>query len=194
MTQSDTHEAPRASLPLALRMIDVLTRLDGWLGALCLALLTLLMIAGIVVRAFSQFISWLPRDLPMSWEYSSYLMAATFTFGAAMALRVGTHVRVRLLTSWLPARGVRLLEGVLAIAAAGFTAYFALALARFTASTYLIGETSVESDTPLWIPQAAITFGVILLCCQFIARAARCLLGLPLETEAFEGEGIPQEH
>ncbi len=33
-------------------------------------------------------------SIPIAWEYSSYLMAASFTFGAAMTLRVGGHIRV----------------------------------------------------------------------------------------------------
>jgi TRAP-type C4-dicarboxylate transport system permease small subunit len=72
-----------------LSIIDALARLDGWLGALCLVLLCLLMIAGIVVRTLSTLIYWFPKDIPVAWEYSSYLMAVTFTFGAALTLRAG---------------------------------------------------------------------------------------------------------
>ena len=94
--------------------IDKLAKLDGWLGALCLTLLCLLMIAGIVVRTLSTLVRWFPKDIPIAWEYSSYLMAVTFTFGAALTLRAGGHIRVRLLLSNASPVGVKSLEGIAA--------------------------------------------------------------------------------
>ena len=61
----------------------MLGRLDGWLGAVCLVALTCLMLAEVLVRALSDIFPWVPADIPVAWEYSSYLMAAAFTFGAA---------------------------------------------------------------------------------------------------------------
>jgi TRAP-type C4-dicarboxylate transport system permease small subunit len=92
--------SPNAAAPPPLRAvldgIDALSRLDGWLGAACLAALTALMIAEVAVRSLSNVFPWVPADIPVAWEYSSYLMAATFTFGAAMTLRAGGHIRVTL--------------------------------------------------------------------------------------------------
>ena len=61
------------------------------------------MLAEITVRALSNFIPWVPADIPVAWEYSSYLMAACFTFGAAMTLRAGGHIRVTLVLGRLAA-------------------------------------------------------------------------------------------
>ena len=55
--------------------IDMLSRLDGWLGAACLVTLTGLMLAEVLVRALSDIFPWVPADIPVAWEYSSYLMA-----------------------------------------------------------------------------------------------------------------------
>lgn len=95
------HDRTRRADPImaALNWIDALTRMDGWLGALCLVALTTFMIVGMTIRILSGVLTWLPPDLPIAWEYSSYLMAATFTFGAAMTLRCGGHIRVRLVLS-----------------------------------------------------------------------------------------------
>ena len=83
--------SPNAGAPPLLRSlldgIDVLSRLDGWLGVGCLVTLTGLMLAEVAVRALSNVFPWVPADIPVAWEYSSYLMAASFTFGAAMTLR-----------------------------------------------------------------------------------------------------------
>jgi TRAP-type C4-dicarboxylate transport system permease small subunit len=168
--------------------IEALTRLDGWLGALCLASLTLLMIAGMLTRTLAGLVSWLPPDLPIAWEYSSYLMAATFTFGAAMTLRNGGHIRVRIILSRLGPQARRQLEICVSLIALAFCAFFTYALFTFTLSTYQIGDKSIASNTPLWIPRAVITFGVLLMTLQFLARVVRALLGVPLETAAFEPE------
>ncbi|HRK20125.1 MAG TPA: hypothetical protein PK970_14315, partial [Hyphomicrobiaceae bacterium] len=43
------------------------------------------------------------------------------------------------------------------------------------------GTTAVSSDTPLWIPQILITFGISLLALQFLTRFLRAVLNVPLE-------------
>lgn len=178
----------RGPLALALDAIDALTRLDGWLGALCLASLTAFMIAGMATRVLSTFVPWLPPDLPIAWEYSSYLMAATFTFGAAMTLRSGGHIRVRILLSRLSPGARRAVEVLVSLIAVAFCAFFTWALLHFTLTSYALDERSIASDTPVWIPQAVVTFGVLLMSLQFLARAVRALANLPLEAPAFESK------
>jgi TRAP-type C4-dicarboxylate transport system permease small subunit len=183
------HGSPNAGAPPLLRPlldgIDRLSRLDGWLGAGCLVTLTALMLAEVLVRALSNVFPWVPADIPVAWEYSSYLMAATFTFGAAMTLRCGGHVRVRIVIGRLSEGPKRAVEIAVSLIAACFTLYFTWALLDFTLRSYGLGEKSIASDTPLWIPQAIVTFGVLLMSLQFVARTARALLGLPLEIPAF---------
>lgn len=169
-----------------LSAIDAITRLDGWLGAFCLFALTAFMIAGLVVRLFSTFVPWLPTDLPIAWEYSSYLMAATFTFGAAMTLRSGAHIRVRIVVGRLSPQANRIHETLLSLVAAVFTAFFTWSLFHFTLSAYAFGENSIASETPLWIPKGIITFGVFLMSLQFVARSIRAMLGVPLDIAPFE--------
>jgi len=164
-----------------LELLDRLSRLDGWLGAVCLASLTGLMLAEVFVRAVSNFIPAVPASIPVAWEWSSYLMAATFTFGAAMTLRAGGHIRVSLLLANAPPALRRLLDVAAATVALAFMAFLAYAMVKFTYASYSKGQTSISSDTPLWIPQAVVTFGMVLLALQFLARVIQALLGLPLE-------------
>ena len=173
--------AAPAVLRQFLEFLDRLSRLDGWLGALCLASLTALMLAEVIVRAASNFIPAVPASIPVAWEWSSYLMAATFTFGAAMTLRAGGHIRVSLLLTHAPRRLRRLLDLASAAVALVFVAFLAYAMMKFTYASYAKGQTSISSDTPLWIPQAAVTFGMFLLALQLLARVIQALLGLPLE-------------
>jgi TRAP-type C4-dicarboxylate transport system permease small subunit len=177
--------SPNAAAPAWLRPvlegIDRLSRLDGWLGAACLVALTSLMIAEVVVRALSNVISWVPADIPVAWEYSSYLMAATFTFGAAMTLRAGGHIRVTLVLARVSPAVRRCMETVLAVVGTLLCGFLAWSMAYFTWRSFDSGQTSVSSGTLVWIPQALVTLGICLLAIQFIARFFQAAFGLPLE-------------
>jgi TRAP-type C4-dicarboxylate transport system permease small subunit len=177
--------SPNAAAPPPLRAlldgIDMLSRVDGWLGVLCLASLTSLMIAEVVLRALSNVIEWVPADIPVAWEYSSYLMAACFTFGAAMTLRAGGHIRVTLVLARVSPAVRRAMETVLAALGTFFCGFLAWSMAYFTWRSFDAGQTSVSSGTLVWIPQAFVTFGIVLLTVQFFARFLQAILGLPLE-------------
>ena len=117
----------------------------------------------------------------MAWEYSSYLMAACFTFGAAMTLRAGGHIRVTLVLGRLQPAARRLLEIAASLVATLFVGFLAIAMARFAWTAFKGGQTSISSGTMLWIPEAVIAFGMVLLALQFLARFIQAVLGLPLE-------------
>ena len=159
----------------------MLGRLDGWLGAGCLVALTGLMLGEVLVRALSEVFPWVPADIPIAWEYSSYLMAAAFTFGAAMTLRAGGHIRVTLVLARVTPATRRWMETVLAALGVAFTGFLAVAMVNFTWRSFSSDQVSLSSATPLWIPQALVTFGICLLVLQFVARFFQALLGLPLE-------------
>lgn len=187
------NEGAPAILRPVLDVVDRLGRLDGWIAGGCLIALTALMIAEVVVSAVANSIywlrakgfAWLPADIPASvpnaWEYSSYLMAASFTFGAAMTLRAGGHIRVTLLLARLSPARRRLFEIVAALAGTLLSGFLAYSMVLFTWGSFARGATSISSDTPIWIPQALITFGIFLLSLQFFARFLQAVCGLPLE-------------
>jgi TRAP-type C4-dicarboxylate transport system permease small subunit len=176
---------PNAAAPAPVRVlldvIDRLGRLDGWIGGACLAALTALMIANVATRSLSTVLPFLPGDIPVAWEYSSYLMATAFTFGAAMTLRAGGHIRVGIILTRLGPGAKRWLELVLALVGVAFIGFLALAMTSFTWEAFAEGRTSETSGTRVWIVSAAITFGIILLWLQLVARALQAAFDLPLE-------------
>ena len=190
MSERALNAAAPAPLRLLLNGIEKLARLDGWIGAACLVTLTLLMLAEITVRALSNFIPWVPADIPVAWEYSSYLMAACFTFGAAMTLRAGGHIRVTLILGRLEPPARRWFEACAALIATLFVGFLALAMARFAWGAFERGQTSISSNTLLWIPEAAIAFGMVLLALQFLSRFIQALLGLPLEDHSIKAAPV----
>jgi len=191
-SRNDLYGDAPAPVRAMLVAIDGLGRLDGWIGAGCLAALTAFLLAEVAVRALSNFFPWVPGTIPVAWEYSSYLMAACFTFGAAMTLRAGGHIRVTLVLVRLPQGGRRLLEFFAALAAMLFTGFLAYAMVNFTWASFSRGQTSVSSGTLLWIPQALVTFGIVLLALQFMARSIQAGLGLKLEDETMRVAGVSE--
>nr|WP_249132552.1 TRAP transporter small permease [Bradyrhizobium diazoefficiens] len=170
--------------------IDRLGRLDGWIGGGCLLMLTLLMLCEVATRFLSNFLPFFPPSISIAWEYSSYLMAASFTFGAAMTLRVGGHIRVVLLLKNAPVAVQRGLEILSAAAGFAFMAFLTSSMAKFAFAAYTRGQVSTSSDTPLWFPQAVVTFGMLLLTLQFLARAIQAVLGLPLEDHRMKASPV----
>lgn len=190
MNGPSSSAAQAAAVPAALRGlldgIDRLSRLDGWIGGGCLLALTLLMLSEIGTRFLSSFLPFFPASIPVAWEYSSYLMAASFTFGAAMTLRAGGHVRVTLLIGKAPPALRRPMEIAAALLGFAFMGFLTYAMVRFAWGSFSRGQTSVSSDTPVWFPQAVVTFGMLLLTLQFLARVIQAGFGLPLEDEGMK--------
>ena len=187
---------PNAGAPRPLRFlldaIDMLGRLDGWLGAACLVMLTCLMLGEVLVRALSDVFPWVPSDIPVAWEYSSYLMAAAFTFGAAMTLRAGGHIRVTLVLARVSPATRRWMETALAALGMAFTGFLANAMVNFTWRSFVSDQVSISSGSPLWMPQALVTFGVCLLVLQFVARFVQAALGLPLEDLSMRAASVAE--
>ena len=113
----------------------------------------------------------MPADIPVAWEYSSYLMAACFTFGAAMTLRAGGHIRVTLVLGRLAPPARRLLEIAASLVATLFVGFLAIAMARF-AWTRVRARARPRSPAARCsgFPKAVIAFGMVLLALQFLAR------------------------
>ena len=188
-SQSLNAAAP-APLRILLDGIDRLGRLDGWIGGGCLLMLTLLMLCEVATRFLSNFLPFFPPTISIAWEYSSYLMAASFTFGAAMTLRVGGHIRVVLLLKNVPPPVQRAMEVLAASAGFLFMAFLSSSMAKFAWGAFIRGQVSTSSDTPLWFPQAVVTFGMVLLTLQFLARAIQAALGLPLEDHRMKASPV----
>jgi TRAP-type C4-dicarboxylate transport system permease small subunit len=107
-----------------------------------------------------------------------------------MTLRSGGHIRVRLILSRLGPSAHRTAEILVSFIAFVFCVFFTYALFKFTSNSYELGEKSIASNTPVWIPQAFVTFGVLLMALQFLARVVRTLAGLAVELPAFEPDEV----
>lgn len=173
--------SPPAALIACQRVADGLARLSSYLAGLCLGVLVLLVVAEIVVALLSRFIPGVPGDIAVAWEYSAYLMGASFLLGAALTLRAGSHVRVEMLIKAGHGRFARPIEILASGLGAAFCCFLAWTLLLFTLQSFTYGQVSGDSSTPLWIPQAILTFGATALAVQMVARLLAAIFGLKLD-------------
>ena len=161
-----------AALRSLFLLIDRISLVAGAVGAVCLALIPVLILAdigyGLLTRASLTFV----------WEYAAFLMAATFFLGLAYTLRTAGHVRVSLLAEHLPTKAAWVLDIVATAIALYFAGFVAYAMVQFAWSSYAGGSVSfTPTATPLAIPQSVLAFGAVLLVLQLAVRLARLLIG-----------------
>lgn len=163
---------------------DLLARVGGWVAAGCILGLTGLVLTEIVVAFLARFISAMPSGIGIGWEYSAYLMGASFLLGAGLTLRAGLQLRVEILLRAGQRRFAAALELVSAAIGSAVCVFLAISLMRLTLRTWGYGEVSQDSFTPLWMPQAVLAFGATILALQMVARLFAAILGLSLDDKA----------
>lgn len=150
------------------RWIDGVAGAGGILAACFLALIVLLILVEIPLRALFHT-STLIAD-----EYSAYFFVGMVMAGLAMSLRDGVHIRVSLALSYLKpgwSRWLDLLAHVLGIALCGFALWHATLMVL--AGHHLDMRADSISETPVWIPQAMIPIGLLSLLLSLVAGVIR---------------------
>ena len=150
------------------RAVDRLALGSAYIAAACLLALTLLTLAEIATAALSRVVPGLPGGIHIAWEYSAYFMGAAFMFGSALTLRAGMQLRVELLLRAGNGRLLWPLELLSSVIGTAFLHFLAWHLWAFAYQSYASGQVSVDSNTPLWIPQAALAWQPPFLLCSFL--------------------------
>jgi TRAP-type C4-dicarboxylate transport system permease small subunit len=147
--------------PAIRRFLDRLYDLAGVVAAACLAAILLVIVLQMATR-------WLNISIPGLSEYAGYLMASASFLAFAHTLNRGAHIRVGL---FLTALGKHRFWGELwcmAIAAAA-SSYLAWYAVRMVVWSYKLHDVSQGQDiTPMWIAQAPMAAGAVLLAISFI--------------------------
>jgi len=93
----------------------------------------------------------------------------SFTFGAAMTLRAGGHIRVTLVLNSLSGAPQRALERCALVLATLLALLFAFYACRLAWQSYTFHDISTSNDaTPLWLPQLSMAAGTIVLAIAFL--------------------------
>jgi len=159
---------------LVLRTLDGLYRVCSFLACTFLASIALLVVLQVATRL-----------LGILWEglidYATYAMVASAFLGLGPALKRGAHIRVTLLIGAVRGERRRALEILCLLVGSGLMAYLAWYCILLTLESWQFGYRSVGlAATPLWIPQAAMTFGAVVATVAFLDELLRTLFaGVP---------------
>ena len=151
-----------------LRFSDFLSRAAGWIAAGFIALIVLLMTVEIFTR------SVLGKSTMVVSDYSGYFLVAVVLLGLGFTLREDGHIRIRLVRMRLPDSIARILDILIALAAAGMTIFALRAGLRMVMASHRLDmRADTIAQTPFWIPQLVIPLGLFLLLVQLLAFIIR---------------------
>lgn len=153
------------------RALDFLYDLAGWLAALFMIAILVIIVAQIGARL-------LAIKFPGGTDYAGYCMAAASFLALAHTFRRGGHIRVELVLQRLSEPTRRRVGLVVLALGAALSWYFAWYAIRGVHFSWLLGDVSQGQDaTPLWIPQSAMAVGVVLLAVALTDHLVRVLRG-----------------
>ncbi len=139
------------------RLLEVLYSVSSTLAALFMCAIAVLILSQTIGRPFGVVV-------PDANELAGFCFAAITFLALAPTFRAGGHIRVTLFTSKLAPAAQRWLEIctlVLALALVAYLAWWTVDLAR---GSFAYGDVSPGVLAfPLWIPQAAMAFGLIMM-------------------------------
>ena len=168
------------------RFVDALALAAAYVAAACLLAMVLLVLAEISFGLLSRVFTFVPSGIRFAWEYSAYLMGASFMFGGALTMRSGMQIRVELLLRAGNGRFERPLELFSSLVGAAFLGMLAWSLTSFAWQSWVSAQVSGDTLTPLWIPQSALALATLIFALQAFARFLSCLVGLPLDNDNFK--------
>jgi TRAP-type C4-dicarboxylate transport system permease small subunit len=149
------------------RWIDHTSELGGFVGTVCMLVVTLIIVFEVVMRyIFSSPTTWVG-------EMSIYMSMGIGFFGLAYALKDDGHFSITLLVDRLSPRNrlrLKVFTDFVAMLYSCIFIYKGLALAYFS---YDIEDVSTGlMEVPLWIPNMLVPIGGLLLALQFINKLA----------------------
>lgn len=152
-------------------LLDGLYRVSGGLAAMFLAGIAVLILAQIIGRFFDILV-------PSANDFAGFCLAASSFLALAYTFRGGGHIRVSLVLQRLPAKARRGCEIGSLLIAACLISYFAWQAILLTRDSWKFGDLSDGLiAVPLWIPQTAMAFGLIVLAVALIDTAVAVIRG-----------------
>lgn len=160
-----------------LRTIDIVCLSGAAIAALGCAAMAVMLIVEVITTSFFAY------SQPWAVEYSGYFLAAALFAGSGWTLGRGGHIRVNLILLILQERTLRITDLAMTVFALGIAGYVCMATIENALRSFELGSVSFyTSRTPIWIPQAVLAFGWIVLCLGLLGRGMRLIAGLPADT------------
>ncbi len=153
------------------RWLDGLYALGGFLAALCVLAILVLMIGASVGRSLEWRVGWVN-------DVVAWLCAAAAFLGMAYSFRNGDFVRVTLVLEVVPPRVRRWLEFFSLSVATVAIVYLGFWALRFTLESYEFQDMAgTLIAIPVWIPQMSFVVGALILVIAVLDECAQVLQG-----------------
>ncbi|WP_033068519.1 TRAP transporter small permease [Thalassospira australica] len=153
------------------RLLDYLFKFSAGLAAVFLVTIALLILA----QSLGRIAGIAVHDAN---ELAGFSLAAGTFLALGPALRAGTHIRVMIVLTYLYGPARRILETITLLAAIYLAGYFAWWMAVLAEESFSYGDTSPGVLAfPLWIPQTAMAFGLVVFTIALIEALFDLLAG-----------------
>jgi TRAP-type C4-dicarboxylate transport system permease small subunit len=165
-------ESPHVTAHPVRRWLNALYAFGGYLGAVCVLSILLLMVMASVGRSLSWRVGWVN-------DVVAWLCASGAFLGMAYSFRNGDFVRVTLILEAVSPRARRRFEVLsltIATVAIGYLTYWAT---RFTWESYVFQDIAGNMvPIPIWIPQSSFVVGAWILLIAVLDECACVLRGI----------------
>ncbi len=163
---------------------EPLYQLAAALAAIALVAIAGIILADVAVRQFGG-------QVRSADDYAVFALAMTGFLGLGPTYRRGEHIRVGIVMERLTGRSRRALEIVAGTVSIVCVAWAAWWIGRLAHDSWRFGEvTTGLVPLPVWVPQAALFFGLVVLLIAMLEDLAALLMG---RAPSFlrQGEGAP---
>ncbi|CAG36087.1 TRAP transporter small permease [Desulfotalea psychrophila] len=149
--------------------LDSLYKGAGWLAALFLSAICLLVVCQVVFNVVDRLSTLITGTaigltIPSYSDFTGFFLAAASFLALTYTMRSGHHIRVTLIRSNLPHWMQEILEGWCLLFASATSAYFTYYTANLVYESYIYHDLSSGMIAiPIWIPQASMLIGLALL-------------------------------
>lgn len=174
------------------RSLNLLYLASGWAAALFILAICVLVIAQVALNLIDKIAAKFlggafGLTIPSYADFTGFFLAAASFLALAHTLREGGHIRVSLVVQNLPARARRWFE-IWSVAMAGaVTVFFTVYTAFLSRESFLYNDLSSGMvAVPIWIPQAAMLLGLVVLSIALIDELVGLLAG---RRASYEGKG-----
>ena len=172
------------------RLLDGLYLASGGLAAAFLAASCAIVMLQVSANLLSDLSGWI-WETPITLGIPSYAHLAGYAFAAASFLGLGYtfrtngHIRVSVLNRSISGRGRLWLEAWCLCVACLVSLFLSWSAVLYVADSWYFGDVSPGTFAiPLWIPQSAMAFGLIVLSIAVMDRAVEFALSARSTTAA----------
>jgi TRAP-type C4-dicarboxylate transport system permease small subunit len=159
-----------AILAAFVRGVDALMRVVRALIALLLVVSVLLNFSNVIGRKF------LAHPIVGAEEVMNFLMVAVVFLGAGVVAYDGTHINMEIVIDRFPPRLRDAFKAFAQLAAIVVAVWIVILGVPIVQHLFAFDERSQAANVPLWIPQAMVPVGLILLALGALARLAMMML------------------